>query len=301
MTDPIQPGLLPPAPLVAEFAAFARELATTSGTEIHEAVRKGVEVEYKTDSKDAKSEPTNPVSEVDRAVEAMIRERVRAKYPDHTVIGEEVDEQPKAGAEYMWIVDPLDGTTNFVNKFPMFAASVGLVHNGLPVAGAVWCSTSHALMPGTYHASTGGSLMFEDEAVDVSETNRGVLRRLSAAPGGAPGRTATWDNRVTGSAALECAFVASGVFTSGQLWGPSIWDVAGGVVLLQAAGRTLVTRDKSGWLPFQRFEPPSRVKEDREPTLRDWRRPLLMGTEEAVTALQERFRRRPWWQRMRRR
>ena len=301
MTEPTQPNLLPPAALVTELAAFARELATLAGSEIHDAVGKGVEVEYKTDSKDAKAEPTDPVSEVDRAVEAMIRERVGERYPAHAIIGEEVDDQPKADAEFMWIIDPVDGTTNFVNKFPMFAASIGLVHNGKPVAGAVWCSTSHALMPGTYHAAVGGTLMFEDEAVDVSATNRGVRRRLSAAPGGAPGRTATWDNRVTGSAALECAFVAAGVFASAQLWGPSIWDVAGGVVLLQAAGRTVVTRDKSGWVPFKRFDSPSSVKEDREPTLRDWRRPLLMGTAEAVTTIQQRAKRPHWWRRMGRR
>lgn len=301
MTDPTQPSLLPPAAAISEFAAFARELATAAGTEIRDAVSKGIEVEYKTDSKKAKAEPTDPVSEVDRAVEAMIRERIGAAYPGHAIIGEEVDEQPKADAEYMWIIDPVDGTTNFVNKFPMFAASVGLVHDGVPIAGAVWCSTSHALVPGTYHAAAGGTLMFEGEPVDVSETNRGVRRRLSAAPGGAPGRSATWDNRVTGSAALECAFVASGVFASAQLWGPSIWDVAGGVVLLKAAGRTLVTRDKSGWAPFERFDPPASVKEDREPTLRDWRRPLLMGTEESVASLQQQSKRRRWWQRMKRR
>ncbi len=301
MSEASQPGLLPPEGVLTEYAAFARELASAAGAEIQEALGRGVEVEYKSDSKNKEAEPTDPVSEVDRAVEAMVRERVGAKYPDHAIIGEEVDEHPRSDAEYLWIIDPVDGTTNFVNRFPMFAASVGLAYRGRPIAGAVWCSTSHALTPGTYHAAAGGTLMFEGEAVDVSETNRGVRRRLSAAPGGAPGRTATWDNRVTGSAALECAFVASGVFASAHLWGPSIWDVAGGVVLLQAAGRTLVTRDRTGWVPFERFEAPTNVKDDREPTLRDWRRPLVMGTKETVGVIQERFKKPHWWQRMRRR
>src|SRR5690606_38051229 len=147
---------------------------------------------------------TDPVSEIDRTVETAIRERLAADFPDHAIIGEELDEDPPAGATYVWAVDPVDGTTNFVNGFPLYSASIGVLFEGVPVAGATWCSTSRELCPGVYHAHAGGELYFEGVPVPPLEPNATIRRPLAAAPGGSPGRTAHWDNRVTGSAAIEC-------------------------------------------------------------------------------------------------
>lgn len=281
-----------PQPDFAALEAAALDLARIAGNEIVSAMAGVLTVEYKTESKRADAAPTDPVSQIDRAVEARLRERIARDFPGHAVIGEEVDEQPEAGAETIWIVDPVDGTTNFVNRFPLFACSIGVVHRGVPVAAALWTSTGHALTPGVYHAHRGGGLWFEGEPIAVPPEDTGVRRRLSAAPGGAAGRTATWDNRVTGCAAIECAFVAAGIFASAQFWGPRIWDVAAGVLLVKEAGRELLTRDGKEWVPFERFEAPATVKADREPTLRDWVRPLLMGTPDAVTVLRQQKARR---------
>ncbi|GAB4330485.1 MAG: hypothetical protein Kow0010_15510 [Dehalococcoidia bacterium] len=297
----MQPGE-PPGPSLdddrlRELEAVARDLAAAAGREIVNALARGIHVEYKSEPRTAGDAPTDPVSEVDHAVEALIRSRLRERFPGHAVIGEEADEHPSAADEFAWAVDPVDGTTNFVNRFPLFAASIGVLYRGQPVAGAIWCSTSHALDRGVYHARLGGALSFDGAPVETAPANTGVRRALAAAPGGAPGRTAAWDNRVTGSAALECAFVAAGIFTSARFWSPHIWDVAAGIVLLRAAGRDALVASRSGWTPFERFEPPSRLREDREPTLRDWVRPMLIGSPEALEALRRRpaF---PWWRRL---
>ncbi len=284
-----QPRLIGTA-LLAELEATARELAQAAGDEITAALGRSVSVDYKNEDKSGEAAPTDPVSEVDRAVETMIRERLAARFPDHAILGEEQDDAPLPDAEYLWAIDPVDGTTNFVNRYPLFAASVGVLHEGVPVAGAVWCSASHGLGPGVYHAHHGSALSFDGKTVETVE-NEGVRRSLSAAPGGAPGRAASWDNRVTGSAAIECAYVAAGIFTTAQFWGVHAWDLAAGLVLAEAAGREALIREGTSWKPFERFVPPTRVREDRTPTLRDWSRPVLVGTPEGLTQLRERIRR----------
>ena len=276
--------------LLEELEATARDLAQAAGDEITAALGRSVAVDYKTEGKSEEAAPTDPVSDVDRAVEQMIRERLAERFPDHAILGEEQEDAPLLDAEYLWAIDPVDGTTNFVNRYPLFAASVGVLHEGVPVAGAIWCSASHGLGPGVYHAHHGGPLNFDGEPVSAVE-NTGVRRSLSAAPGGAPGRSASWDNRVTGSAAIECAYVAAGIFTTAQFWGVRAWDLAAGLVLVEAAGRDSLIREGNTWKPFERFTPPARVREDRTPTLRDWSRPVLVGTTEGITQLRERIRR----------
>ena len=129
--------------LLAELEATARELAAAAGVEITAALGRSINVDYKSEGKSEETAPTDPVSEVDRAVEAMIRERLAERFPDHAILGEEQEDAPLTDAEYLWAIDPVDGTTNFVNHYPLFAASIGVLHEGVPVAGAVWCSASH--------------------------------------------------------------------------------------------------------------------------------------------------------------
>lgn len=284
-TSPPEPPL-PPESEIAEVEAFALELARLAGERITATLQQEISVEYK-DEGDGSRPPRDPVSEVDHAIERFLRERVAERFPAHCFIGEEVDSHPDPGDEFVWVVDPVDGTTNFVNGFPLYAASIGVLHRGRPIVGAIWCSTSHALRPGVYHARLGGELRFEGEPVPHGRPSNGVARHLGAGPGGASLRfRRDWDIRVTGSAAIECAFVAAGIFRSAFFGGPSIWDVAGGVCLVRVAGLTALTRGARGWEPLDRFEAPGSVREDRDPSLRDWRQLLILGTPDATAQLQ---------------
>jgi myo-inositol-1(or 4)-monophosphatase len=292
-------GALPRA-LLLEIEQVAIDFARSAGAEIAAGLQREVAVDYKTEARGS-SAPTDPVSELDRSIEDQIRTGLAERFPDHGIVGEEVDVHPRPDDEFLWVIDPVDGTTNFVNGFPLFACSIGVLHRGRPVVGAVWCSTSHELTAGVYHAHLDGPLEFEGRALTL-RGNAGVKRRLAAAPGGASGRTRDWDNRVTGSAAVECAFVAAGMFNSAAFGAPGIWDVAAGIVLVRAAGLEAWVREPSGraWRPFDRFEAPSRVREDRDPTLRDWRRSLVLGEPEAVQLRREGMRPPSRWRRLQR-
>ena len=267
--------------------ALAREAGETARAALHGAVT----VEYKPNA-EGKDSTNDPVSEVDRAVEALVRERVADRFPGHAVIGEEVDTQPEAGADIVWVIDPIDGTANFINGFPLFAVSVGVLQRGVPVAAAIWCASTHLLGPGVYHARRGSALHLD--GVDVPPRETVVQRALAAAPGGSSGGTKEWEHRVTGSIAIEAALVAAGVFTSAVFWGPRLWDVAAGALLVRAAGREVWVRSRGGWVPLARFEAPERSRsaktQDRASTLRDWRQPVLIGTAEATALIRSRTR-----------
>ena len=279
------PEVYPDDAVLAAIEEAALDLGRLAGERISEALEREIVVEYKDETTTAGGAPTNPVSETDRAIETLLREQIAGRFPDHGVVGEEDGGDAEAGREFVWVLDPVDGTANFVNGFPLFASSIGLLHRGRPAVGAIWCSTSHALRPGVYHAREGGPLRFEGAPAPLGRPSVGVTRRLGAAPGGAPGRLRRLDTRVTGSAALECAFVAAGIFQSALFGAPSIWDVAAGVCLVRSSGRVAVTRGTGGWSALERFEAPTSVRGDRTPTIRDWRQPLILGTEEEAEAL----------------
>jgi myo-inositol-1(or 4)-monophosphatase len=268
--------------LLADLEATAVELARLAGAEIENTLGKVLAVEYKGAAADA-ALLRDPVSEVDRNVEILIRARLADRFAGHDILGEESEERPGRESDFVWAVDPVDGTTNFVNGFPLFAASIGVLHRHRPVAGAVWCSASHALRAGVYHAREGGKLHFEGEAIDHAG-NPAVRRWLAGEPEATATEGLPWDVRKTGSAAIECAFVAAGLLRVARFERPNVWDIAGGLPLVRATGGVILTRAADEWIEFEAFEaiaPSLEALAD----LRHWRRPLIIGEREAAALL----------------
>jgi myo-inositol-1(or 4)-monophosphatase len=264
------------ADILRDIERTAVELAQLAGAEIVTALGSMMAVSYK--STNAADEWRDPVSEIDQRVETLIRARLSERFPDHEIIGEEMDERAGRGSDYVWAVDPIDGTANFVNGFPMFAATIGVLKGGKPIAGAVWCTTSHMLRTGVYHARQGSGLHFDGQPVAVA-ANPAVRRRLAGLPT-AEGYLGAWDVRKTGSAAIECALVAAGALTVARFANVNLWDVAGGVALVLAAGGAIQKFEGGAWSPLERFD-----TTDAAPDLRDWRRPLIVGQSDAVDAM----------------
>lgn len=285
----------PPPDVLAAIEETALGLARLGGAEIEAGMSRPLTVDYKTEGKDDRA-PRDPVSELDRSIEELVRARIAERFPLHGVIGEEFDVPARAEGEFLWVIDPLDGTSNFLNGFPLIACSIGVLHLGRPVAGAIWCSSGPALRPGVYHARLGGPLSFEETPV-TRGTREGLRRRLAAAPGGASASAKDWDHRVTGSAALECAMVAAGAFNSAIFWAPGIWDIAAGVVLAQSAGLEVLERPsrQAAWRPFERFSAPARRRDGSPASIRDWRHALLMGEANPVQTRIETMRKSQGW------
>jgi len=261
---------MPTPDLLARMEAVAVELATIGGREILATLGSLMAVQYKGDD-NAIALMRDPVSEVDSRVEAMIRSHLADHFPDHGIIGEEMAVQAGLGSDFVWAVDPIDGTSNFINGFPLFASSVGVLYRGVPVVGALWCSTSHLLTPGVYHCGGTAGLRFEGEPVSRLP-NPAVRKRLAGDPHGQSG-VGPWDGRKTGSAAIECAFVAAGLLQVARFATPNIWDVAGGIALAHASGASVFQKEDGNWSPFASFG-------DQLAQMAQWRRPLILGTPE---------------------
>ena len=255
-------------------ATQATRLAHIAGEYIFDACVENPDVDFKP-AAPGSAPNSNPVSTTDRAVERLIRERLAEEFPADAVIGEEYG-VTCGRSPFTWVVDPVDGTTNFVNGLPLFAASVGVLYQGWPVAGAIWCSCSHAFAPGIYHACAGGPLQFAGTV--LRRRMQGRWRGLASEPGRAPTYAAFWDTRVLGCSTLEFAFVAAGLLSFAFIPRPRLWDVAAGVVLLQAAGCRAVIPGDSGWETLLYFGTPG----EDPAALCNWSEPVLLGDELAL-------------------
>lgn len=198
----------------------------------------------------------------DRESEAYIERELRARFPGHAILGEEALKaaggRPTLDERPTWVVDPLDGTVNFVQGLPLFCTSIGLVERGQPVLGVV-----HAPALGMTFWGAPGSGAFEgDRPVSVSATP--LLEEAILATGFAYDRNRLADNnlenfvqlglrvrgmRRLGAAALDLAFVASGRLDGFWELHLKPWDVAAGAALVRAAGgRVTDQRGGEDWL-----------------------------------------------------
>jgi myo-inositol-1(or 4)-monophosphatase len=190
--------------------------------------------------------PNDFVTEVDQAAEAAIIETLLGAYPGHGILGEETGRTHGArDSDYLWIIDPLDGTTNFIHGFPVYCVSIALAFRGVIQQAVVYDPTRNDL----FYASKGRGAFLNDKRIRVAA--RRELGQTVLATGipfmGVPGHATFLKelhqiaNRVSGvrrfgSAALDLAYVAAGRFDGYWERGPSKWDVAAGTLLVTEAG-----------------------------------------------------------------
>ena len=186
------------------------------------------------------------VSDVDRAAEAAIIQELRNRFPSHSILAEESGEQ--GSGDYQWIIDPLDGTTNYLHGFPQYAVSIALTHKGQLECGVVY----DPLREEMFTAARGQGAQLNDRKIRVA--NRPSLdgaligtgfpfrdqRHLDAYVGMFKAMTlATAGLRRPGSASLDLAYVAAGRTDGFWEIGLSPWDCAAGALLIQEAGGTI--------------------------------------------------------------
>ena len=114
---------------VIDFTAFIGRLATTSGETILPFFRTSLSIDNKSISQDF-----DPVTEADRAAEAVMRRLIKFHFPQHGIVGEEFGNE-REDADYVWVLDPIDGTKSFIAGFPIWGTLIALLHKGVPVFG----------------------------------------------------------------------------------------------------------------------------------------------------------------------
>lgn len=198
------------------------------------------------------------VTEYDRRSEELIADRLSRRYPGFAFLGEEGG--PRGEATSMWIVDPLDGTTNYSHRHPVFAVSIGLRRGDAMVAGVI----AMPALETTVWARAGGGAYCDGEPISVSKTAQ-LDKALLATGFPYDRRTASDDNtrelvafmkrsqgvRRCGAAAADMAMVARGI--SDGFWEPRLhpWDLAAGQVIVEEAGG-VVTDYEGGPLDLER-------------------------------------------------
>ncbi len=192
----------------------------------------------------AEKQPNDFVTEIDQRVEKEIISIIKKAYPTHGVLGEEGGEIE--GDDYQWIIDPIDGTRNFIHGFPHFAVSIAVAHKGKIEYGVIYDPLRQEL----FTATRGKGAQLNDRRIRVGNRKRleecllgtGFAYRHKAHDLSMPSRILQsiipicGDIRRAGAATLDLAYVACGRLDGFWEVGLHIWDIAAGVLLIKEAG-----------------------------------------------------------------
>ena len=193
-------------------------------------------------------QPNDFVTEVDKAAEAAIIDTLRDAYPEYRILAEESGSSAGKGggdSEYQWIIDPLDGTTNFIHGMPQYAVSIALAKAGVIEQAVIFDPNRNEL----FTASKGGGAFLNERRIRVSRRNKlqdsligtgfpyrmfdhidtylAIFKELAQKTAG---------QRRPGAASLDLAYVACGRFDGFWEFGLSPWDMAAGALLISEAG-----------------------------------------------------------------
>lgn len=214
-----------------------KEICMETGELIRAGFGKNFSVEFKTNE-------SNLVTEIDKKAETHILNFIKKNYPSHGILSEESGEFNK-NSEYLWVVDPLDGTTNFAHGLPIFAISIGVQKSGETIAGAVY----DVMRDVFYSTELGGGAFENDSKISVSSNHN--FRRSVLVTGFPYNIADNPDNAIElfihflkttravrrlGSAAIDLCYTAKGVFDA--FWEVNLhpWDVCAGKLLVEEAG-----------------------------------------------------------------
>ncbi len=201
-----------------------------------------------------KGRPGDLVTIADKASEAVVLEILQRHFPSHSILAEESGKLGLAESQYLWAIDPLDGTTNYAHQYPFFAVSIGLLIAGVPEVGVIFDPYYQEL----FRAAKGLGATKNRRSIQVSSTTQ--LSESLLVSGFAYDRHETADNnyaefchlthltqgvRRSGSAALDLAHVACGRLDGYWERGIAPWDIGAGVILLKEAGGKVTAYDES--------------------------------------------------------
>lgn len=203
-----------------------------------------------------KGRPGDLITAADKAAEAAVLEVIQRHFPGHAILAEESGQMGTTESEFLWAIDPLDGTTNYAHQYPFYAVSIGLLINGVPQVGVVFAPFLQEL----FRAAKGLGATLNRQPIQVSPTAE--LRQSLLVTGFAYDRHETPDNnyaefctlthltqgvRRGGSAALDLSYVSCGRLDGYWERGLSQWDMAAGIVMVEEAGGRVTAYDQGSF------------------------------------------------------
>ena len=255
----------------------------------------------------------DPVTNADTECQRLLVKAIAERFPEHGILGEEDEDKEKEDSpapDTVWVLDPLDGTRNFLNGLPVYASSIGVMHRGVPVVGAVYIP-----WPGgdgmVVRAHRGGGAFAGDEPIGVfpeSEPHASRLVTLPAYFGAAysfrkPMRGKVGELRNLGSLAYDMVMVAMGVTQYSITTGPHLWDVVGGLAVAAEAGahialgrrerRLLGLAQSTRWELTESLAPSWRSGETTMRELRRWVMPVAVANPVILERVTSNLRARP--------
>lgn len=217
----------------------AKDLAYAAGKILRDKLHSDFSIEYKGE--------IDLVTDADKAAEEFLVTAITQAYPNHAILAEEGGQKGNKNGEYLWVIDPLDGTTNYAHRFPYFAVSIALLENGDPVIGVVYNPITDEM----FAAELGYGAWLNDSLIKVSQTSNLQQSLLCT---GFPYDMSQPNNNIDnyarlvkqtqgvlrlGSAALDLCQVACGRIDG--FWEMSLkpWDIAAGALIAHEAGGTV--------------------------------------------------------------
>ena len=174
--------------------------------------------------------PTDFVSNADLKAEKIIIEELKKARPHYSIISEEDGSESNKDKNNTWIIDPIDGTTNFLHGIPHFAISIALKSNDEIISGVIYDPIKDEM----FYAEKDNGAFFNNQRIRVSKKRE--LNSCLFATGGTSNKEMNLSIRKSGSAALDIAYVAAGRFDGYFQNDVNLWDIAAGVIILNEAG-----------------------------------------------------------------
>ena len=174
--------------------------------------------------------PSNFVSNADTKAEKIIIEELMKAKKNYSIISEEDGSKINSDSENVWIIDPIDGTSNFLHGIPHFAISIALKSNNEIISGLIYDPIKDEM----FYAEKNSGAFFNNQRIKVSKKKE--IENCLFATGGKEKIISDFITRKTGSAALDMAYVAAGRYDGYFQNNLNLWDVAAGIIIIKEAG-----------------------------------------------------------------
>jgi len=217
---------------------FAVKIAKKAGGILLDYYQTNIQISYKGGDK------KNLVTEVDMLAEKTIVEAIKKNFPDHCFLAEEGGDCGIKPSDYKWVIDPIDGTTNYAHGHNFYAVSIALMYKNEVLVGVVYAPLFNEL----FHGAKGMGAFLNKKRLKVSptatiDTSLLATERGHDLPGFKHMLPKAQGIRRTGSAALDMAYTAAGRLDGYWQFGIYPWDIAAGVLLVQEAGGKVTDRE----------------------------------------------------------